>query len=77
VRGNEIVDPLHRDARWFGQKRLGRTPREFATNTDYLRQVRQEYDTDGVAGAIIDTVESLEPGPAWREVAWPWAVQDL
>jgi hypothetical protein len=77
VRGDEIVDPLHRDARWFGQKRLGRTPREFATNTDYLRRVRQEYDTDGRSGALIDVVESIEPGPAWREVTWPWAVQDF
>jgi hypothetical protein len=77
VRGNEIVDPLHRDAHWFGQKRLGRTPREFATNADYLRQVKREYDTDGVAGAIIDTVEAIATGPAWRAVSWPWAVQDL
>jgi hypothetical protein len=77
VRGNEIVDPLHRDARWFGQKRLGRTPREFAANADYLRRVKQEYDIDGVASALIDVVEALEPGPAWRGVTWPWAVQDL
>ena len=36
VRGGEIVDPLHRDGQWFGEKRLGRMPREFATNADYL-----------------------------------------
>jgi hypothetical protein len=77
VRGDEIVDPLHRDTRWFGQKRLGRTPREFATNADYLRRVKQEYDRDGAASELIDAVESLDPGPAWRGVTWPWTVQDL
>jgi len=68
VRGGEIVDPLHRDRQWFGAKRLGRTPREFASNEDYLRRVKQEYGN----AELIDLVESIEPGPAWRDVAWPW-----
>jgi len=68
VRGGEIVDPLHRDAQWFGAKRLGRTPREFGSNDDYLRRVKQEYGH----GELIDVVESITPGSAWREVKWPW-----
>ena len=68
VRGDEIVDPLHRDRQWFGAKRLGRTPREFTTNDDYLRRVKQEYGN----AELIDLVESLNPGPAWRDVKWPW-----
>ena len=68
VRGGEIVDPLHRDREWFGAKRLGRTPREFTGNADYLRRVKQEYGHQ----ELIDLVESIEPGPGWREVAWPW-----
>ena len=68
VRGGEIVDPLHRDRQWFGAKRLGRTPREFKTNADYLARVKQEY---GHAD-LIDLVESVDPGPAWRDVKWPW-----
>jgi hypothetical protein len=71
VRGGEIVDPLHRDAQWFAAKRLGRTPREFAGNEDYLRRVKQEYGS----ADLIDLVESIEPGPAWREVIWPWRHQ--
>jgi hypothetical protein len=68
VRGGEIVDPLHRDAQWFGAKRLGRTPREFASNEDYLRRVKQEYGN----AELIDLVESTEPGAGWRDVTWPW-----
>jgi hypothetical protein len=68
VRGGEIVDPLHRDREWFGAKRMGRMPREFGSNDDYLRRVKQEYGNEGV----IDLVESIEPGPGWREVGWPW-----
>ena len=68
VRGGEIVDPLHRDRQWFGAKRLGRTPREFGSNADYLRRVKQEYGH----AELIDLVESIEPGPGWRDVAWPW-----
>jgi hypothetical protein len=68
VRNGEIVDPLHRDAQWFGAKRLGRTPREFATNDTYLERVKQEY---GHAD-LIDQVESIKPGPTWRSVTWPW-----
>jgi hypothetical protein len=68
VRGGEIVDPLHRDAQWFAAKRLGRTPREFAGNADYIRRVKQEYGHP----ELIDLVDSIEPGPAWRDVKWPW-----
>jgi hypothetical protein len=68
VRGDEIVDPLHRDRQWFGAKRLGRTPREFASNKDYLQRVKQEYGN----AELIDLVESIKPGPAWRDVRWPW-----
>ncbi|MGA2579121.1 MAG: hypothetical protein ABSH24_24175 [Bryobacteraceae bacterium] len=68
VRGGLIVDPLHRDRQWFGEKRLGRMPREFASNADYLRRVKQEYGN----GELIDLVESIEPGPEWRDVQWPW-----
>ena len=68
VRSGEIVDPLHRDAQWFGAKRLGRTPREFASNEDYLRRVKQEYGN----AELIDLVESTEPGAGWRDVTWPW-----
>jgi hypothetical protein len=77
VRGDEIVDPLHRDRCWFAQKRLGRMPREFATNDDYLRRVKQQYDRDGVASTLIDQVESLAPGPEWRGVRWPWAPDSM
>jgi hypothetical protein len=81
VDGGEIVDPLHRGSGCFTSKRLGRMPREFAGNRDYLRRVKQEYDAEfdavtgqqGVVGRVIDCVESLEPGPAWREIAWPWS----
>jgi len=76
VRGGEIVDPLHRDAQWFARKRLGRMPREFATNAEYLRRVKREYGAGDLVGRLIDMVEALEPGPAWREVSWPWAGQD-
>jgi hypothetical protein len=68
VRGGEIVDPLHRDAMWFGAKRLGRMPREFNSNDDYLRRVKQAYGN----AELIDLVESIKPGPEWRNVAWPW-----
>jgi len=68
VRNGEIVDPLHRDRQWFGAKRLGRTPREFPSNDDYLRRVKQEYGN----AELIGLVESIEPGPGWRDVAWPW-----
>jgi hypothetical protein len=68
VRNGEIVDPLHRDAQWFAAKRMGRTPREFKSNEDYLRLVKQEYGK----AALIDLVESIEPGPAWRDLNWPW-----
>ncbi len=68
VRGGEIVDPLHRDNEWFGAKRMGRTPREFATNAAYLERVKQQYGWSD----LIDLVESIEPGPAWRDVKWPW-----
>jgi hypothetical protein len=68
VRGGEIVDPLHRDRHWFGTKRLGRTPREFGCNDDYLRRVKLEYGN----AELIELVESIEPGPAWRDVKWPW-----
>jgi hypothetical protein len=71
VRGDQIVDPLHRDAHWFGAKRLARMPREFASNEHYLRRVKQEY---GHAD-LIDQVESVGPGPAWRDVTWPWMVK--
>jgi hypothetical protein len=68
VRGGDIVDPLHRDRDWFGVKRLGRTPREFATNEDYISRVKREYGN----GGLIDALESIEPGPGWREAVWPW-----
>jgi len=68
VRGGEIVDPLHRDREWFGAKRMGRTPREFGSNDDYLRRVKQEYGN----AELIELVESIVPGPGWREVGWPW-----
>jgi len=72
VRGGEIVDPLHRDRQWFAAKRLGRMPREFAGNADYLARVKQEYG----CAELIDRVEAVEPGPAWRTIAWPWRLQD-
>jgi hypothetical protein len=72
VRGDEIVDPLHRDQGWFVQKRLGRTPPEFAGNADYLQRVKQEYGQQGVVNELIDLVEATEPGPAWRNISWPW-----
>lgn len=68
VRAGQIVDPLHRDPQWFAPKRMGRTPREFAGNHEYLARVKQEY---GCAD-LIDAVESLAPGPGWRGIAWPW-----
>jgi len=70
VRGDQIVDPLHRDAQWFGTKRLGRMPPEFGSNEDYIRQVKQEY---GHAD-LIDLVESAQPGPEWRNIRWPWVI---
>ncbi len=72
VRGGEIMDPLHRDRQWFAEKRLGRMPREFSSNSDYLRCVKQEYGAFRGASELIDLVESIEPGPAWRAIAWPW-----
>jgi DUF218 domain len=71
VRQGEIVDPLHRGPQ-FAAKRLGRTPREFAGNAEYLRHVAQEYGS----AELIERVESLEPGPAWRAAQWPWADPD-
>ena len=68
VRDGQIVDPLHRDAKWFGEKRLDRTPREFRTNADYLARVKHEYGH----AELIDLVESIAPGPAWRDIPWPW-----
>jgi hypothetical protein len=68
VRAGEIVDPLHRDATWFAAKRQARTPAEFTTNAAYLARVKREY---GQAD-LIDRVESVKPGQAWRNVPWPW-----
>jgi len=68
VQGGEIVDPLHRDAAWFAAKRRTRTPREFASNAEYLERVKQEYGHQ----ELIDRIESTAPGPAWRTIAWPW-----
>lgn len=68
VQNGQIVDPLHRDAQWFAAKRLGRTPREFAGNDAYLREVKREYGHSD----LIDRVESIQPGAAWRDVLWPW-----
>jgi hypothetical protein len=68
VRGGEIVDPLHRDAQWFGAKRLGRMPRECGSNEEYLGRVKREYGN----AELIDLVESIEPGAGWRDVTWPW-----
>ena len=72
VRDGQIIDPLHRDARQFGSKRLGRTPREFSGNTEYLDVVKQTYGS----AELIDLVESVAPGPAWRGIRWPWAAGD-
>jgi hypothetical protein len=68
VREGQIVDPLHRDANWFAPKRRARTPREFPTSAVYLARVKKEY---GCAD-LIDQVESLGPGPQWRDLCWPW-----
>jgi DUF218 domain len=68
VRAGQIVDPLHRDPAWFVPKRQGRTPRDFPDNAAYLARVKQEY---GCAD-LINAVESIQPGPAWREITWPW-----
>ncbi len=68
VRGGKIVDPLHRDRRWFGEKRMGRTPREFVSNADYLGSVKIEYGN----AELVELVESIVPGPGWRDVKWPW-----
>jgi hypothetical protein len=68
VRDGEIVDPLHRDPQWFAPKRQARTPTGFPTNAAYLGQVKQAYGQ----AELIDQVEALDPGPAWREVVWPW-----
>ncbi|MFN7998524.1 MAG: ElyC/SanA/YdcF family protein [Bryobacteraceae bacterium] len=68
VRDGEIVDPLHRDPRYFAAKRLGRMPVSFPANSAYLARVKQEYGH----AALLDHVESLTPGPAWRHVPWPW-----
>jgi len=68
VRGDQIVDPLHRDRNWFAAKRLGRMAPEFSNNEDYMRRVKQEYGN----AELIDRVESIEPGAGWREIAWPW-----
>jgi hypothetical protein len=75
VRNGEIVDPLHREQQWFAAKRLGRMPREFRDNREYLRRVKEEYDADGTVQGLIDQVEAIEPGPAWRDVMWPWDSQ--
>jgi len=69
VRDGEIIDPLHRDPRAFAAKRLARTPPEFAGNAAYLDLVKREYG----AADLIDRVESIQPGPAWRDIAWPWS----
>jgi hypothetical protein len=71
-----IVDPLHREAQWFAAKRLGRMATGFTSNADYLKRVKQAYGRDGAGPQLIELVESLDPGPAWRDVAWPWTAQD-
>ena len=70
VRDGEILDPLHRDARFFAAKRTGRTPNEFLSNAEYLQRVKHEYGN----AALIEQVEALAPGPAWREINWPWSI---
>jgi hypothetical protein len=70
VRDGEIVDPLHRDPQWFAAKRLGRMPPEFSTQAEYLCRVKQEYGN----ADLIDQVESIAPGPAWRSIVWPWTL---
>lgn len=76
----EILDPLHRDPKEFGEKRSKRMPAEFKDNTDYLKQVKTTYDKDfnpgtgeqDVVGNAIDMVEDIMPARSWREVKWPW-----
>jgi len=76
----EIIDPLHRDDKEFGTKRIGRMRPEIATNDEYLRQVKAAYDqrfeeaasSQGVVGHLIDAVERLQPGLGWESITWPW-----
>jgi len=75
VRNGEIVDPLHRDQQWFAAKRLGRMPCAFRDNREYLKRVKEEYDNDGTVNRLIDQVESIKPGPVWRDIVWPWNSQ--
>ena len=76
-----LYDPLHRDPAVFAAKRRGRMPRELGGDeAAYLARVKAAYDVDfdaeagrqGVVGELLDRLAGLEPGPAWREVAWPW-----
>ena len=72
VRDGEIIDPLHRNAHSFAAKRAKRTPHEFATNAAYLERVKQEYGSV----QLMDAIELLQPGLAWREINWPWSEHD-
>ncbi len=76
----EIIDPLHRDEKEFGSKRIRRMSSDIPTNRSYLDRVKEAYDRDfdptagaqGIVGRLIDAVETVKPGPDWRKVEWPW-----
>jgi len=71
----ELLDPLHRDPKDFGEKRLGRMP-SGENNNAYLNDVKRTYDSSfattgqrGEVGIVIDMVEDITPGPGWRYAA--------
>lgn len=67
VYGGAIADPLHRGP-LFVEKRARRTPPSFADNAAYLDAVKAAYGHD----PLLDAVERVQPGPAWRDLRWPW-----
>jgi hypothetical protein len=74
-----LIDPLLRNVREFAQKRWARMPRSFsadaAGNKAYMEQVKSAYAAnDDAIAALIDRIESLEPGEGWRDIRWPWAL---
>jgi hypothetical protein len=75
----QLIDPLLRNVSEFAQKRWARMPRSFspdaAGNKAYMEKVKSAYAANDVGiRALIDQIESLEPGEGWRDIQWPWAV---
>lgn len=71
--GYDLFDPLLRDP----SLRAKREQRSTLPSgcPDYLSLMQQTLDAEGGSGPVgrlLAQIEALSPGPAWRELDWPW-----